>query len=155
MSFYRSIVILIALTVWCGGCAALTGVKSEYLVCPYDTVWDAALETMRERPVTVQDKGKGVIETAWIDTPVTGRPYGIFSRQGLDNKERARMVLMVKRVNEVTEVSLSENRERWHLRGGATSQAYRWWPIEPSQEVINSVLNRLRTKLKERGCSPT
>lgn len=154
MSFSRNLAILVTLTVWGVGCAALTGVKSEYLVCSYDTVWDAALETMRERPITVQDKGTGVIETAWTETAVTGRPYGIFGRQGLDNKERARMVLTVKRVNEVTQVSLSENRERWHLRGGATSQAYRWWTIEPSEEAIGSVLYRLRTKLKERGCSP-
>jgi len=55
----------------------------------------------------------------------------------------------------VTKVSLVENRQRWHLRGGVTQQATKWWPVEPSEEAMAAVMNKLNAKLKERGCSPT
>ena len=48
-----------------------------------------------------------------------------------------------------------ETRQRWHSRGGVTQQALRWWPIEPSEDAANAVVNRLNAKLKERGCVPT
>jgi hypothetical protein len=50
---------------------------------------------------------------------------------------------------------LIENRERWHLKGGVTSQATRWWPIKPSEEALAAVMARLNTKLKDQGCSPS
>jgi hypothetical protein len=136
------------------GCATMSGVKEQYLVCSYDTVWETALETMKDRPVTVRDKEKGLIETDWVETEVPQRSFGMFQREGFGGVERARMTLLVKRMNDVTAVSLSENRQSWHRRGGVTQQATKWWPIEPSQEAMNSVLNRLNAKLKERGCSP-
>jgi hypothetical protein len=83
------------------------------------------------------------------------RRFGVFQRDAFDNKDRARMVVTVKRLDDVTEISVTENRERWHLRGGATSSATRWWPIEPSQEAMAGTLNRINAKVKEQGCSPS
>lgn len=133
------------------GCASLS--KEQYVVCPYDTVWQASLDTMKEFPVRVKDKEKGLIETAWIEMEAPERRFGLFRRAAFDNRERSSMTLTVKRLNEVTEISLTERRERWHLKGGVTSQATRWWPIEPSEEVMAEVINRINAKLKDQGCS--
>lgn len=135
------------------GCASLSGVQDRYLVCPYDTVWDAALETMKDRPLTVRDKATGAIETDWMEMDAAVRSYGMFGREA-SHRERARMTLYVKPMNDVTSVSLSETREVWHRKGGVTSQATKWWPVDPSEEAMAAVLNRLNAKLKDRGCSP-
>ncbi|MGH7259593.1 MAG: hypothetical protein ACREI9_02785 [Nitrospiraceae bacterium] len=136
------------------GCATMSGVKEQYLVCSYDTVWETALETMKDRPITVRDKSRGLIETDWVETEGLQRSFGMFQREGFGGVERARMTLLVKRLDDVTSVSLAENREAWHRRGGVTQQATKWWAIEPSEEVMAAVLNRLNVKLKERGCHP-
>jgi uncharacterized lipoprotein len=136
------------------GCASLSGAQDRYLVCPYETVWDVAAETMKGRPVKVQDKSQGVIETDWMEQEGAPREYGIFAREGFGSKERVRMTLLIKQINDVTSISLSENREIWHRKGGATQQATKWWPVEPSEESMATVLNRMNAKLKERGCHP-
>mgnify|MGYP000529432367 CR=1 FL=1 len=137
------------------GCAALSGSREQYYVCSYDMVWDATLDVMKGQSIATSDKGTGVIETGWMDVaPVTERSFGIFSREGFGNKERARMSVAVKRMHEVASVSVLETRQRWHSRGGATSQATKWWPIEPSDEATEEVTSRLNGKLKEQGCSP-
>ncbi len=146
--------LLTSVVIFCSSCASLSGSQAQYLVCPYDTVWEAAVETMKNRPITIQDMGHGLIETGWIEMAALERPYGIFGRDAFDNKERARMTLSVMRMNDVTAVSLVENRQRWHLRGGVTQQATKWWSVEPSQEALNEVMHRLDAKLKEHGCSP-
>ena len=145
--------IMVAITL-SGGCAALEGIREEYLVCPYDTVWTAAVETMKDRPLQVKEKDKGKIETDWVEMAGSGRTYGVFAREGFGDRQRARMTLNLKRENDVTVVSISEYREEWHRKGGATQQATKWWPVEPSQEAIAAVLNRLNSNLKEQGCSP-
>ena len=129
----------------------------QYVVCPYDTVWDAASDTMKAYPVKLKDKESGVIETGWTEMEGEERGYGIFQRTstGFGNKERARMVLTLKRLNEVTEVIVSENRERWHLKGGVTSQATKWWPVDPSEEAMAAVMARINTKIKDQGCTPS
>lgn len=129
----------------------------QYLVCPYDTVWDAASDTMKAYPVKLKDKESGVIETGWTEMEGEERGYGLFRRTstGFGNRERARMVLTVKRLNEVTEVIVTENRERWHLKGGVTSQATKWWPIEPSEEAMAAVMSRINTRIKDQGCTPS
>lgn len=139
----------------CSSCASLNGSHDQYLVCPYDTVWDAALETLKDRPLIRQDKEAGAIETDWTEMAVGGRGFGALDRELFDSKERARITFAVKRADDVTKVSLVENRQRWHLRGGVTQQATKWWPVEPSKETMNAVINRLNAKLKERGCPPT
>ena len=135
-------------------CASLEGLREEYLVCPYDTVWTAAVDTMKDRPLQVKEKDKGQIETDWVEMSGTGRTYGAFGREGFGDKQRARMTLTVKRANDVTVVSLNEYREQWHKKGGVTQQATKWWPIEPSKEAVDAVLSKLNSQLKERGCPP-
>ena len=137
------------------GCATLSGSREQYFVCAYDSVWDAALETMKGQSVSTYDKEKGTIETNWQDVPPTSeRSFGIFGREGFGNNERARITLSVKRMNDVAAVSVLETRQRWHSRGGVTQQALKWWAIEPSEEVMNGVVDRLNAKLKEKGCAP-
>ena len=142
---------LIGLIAW-SGCASLSGSNDQFFVCSYDLVWDAALESMKDRPIQVKDKDKGLIETGWIEMEGQERPYGIFNREGFGNRERARIMVAVKRLNDVTSVSVLENRQRWHLKGGVTQQATKWWPIDPSEEAEAAVVHRLNRKLKEKGC---
>ena len=137
------------------GCAALSGGHEQYFVCSYDRVWDAALETMKGQSIATSDKEKGLIETSWLDVPPTSeRSFGIFGREGFGNNERARMTVSVKRMDDVASVSILETRQRWHARGGVTQQALKWWPIDPSEEATNAVVDRLNAKLKAKGCSP-
>jgi hypothetical protein len=137
------------------GCASLTGTRDQYLVCPYDTVWEAAVDTMKARPLSVQDKVSGVIETPWTEMAAEGRPYGMFGRDPWNNRERARMIVTVKHLHDVTSVTIVENRQRWHNKGGVTQEATKWWPVEPSQEAIAAVQERLDANLKKRDCPQT
>jgi len=138
-------------TILLAGCASLGGVQENYVVCPYDVVWSASLETMKGQ-VSTQDKDKGVIETTWAEGPVAGRPYGFFGRNLETDKERARMIVTLKRLNDVTSVGVNEVREHWGFRGGA--HLFQWIPVEPSEESMTKVMTRINSKLKERGCSP-
>lgn len=146
------IIALIGLLAW-SGCATLSGSNDQFFVCSYDVVWNAALEALKDRPIQVQDKDKGLIETSWIEMQGTERSYGIFDREAFGNQERARMTVAVKRLNDVTSVSVLEIRQRWHLKGGVSQQANKWWPIDPSEEAEAIVVNRLQNKLKEKGCA--
>jgi hypothetical protein len=136
----------------CSGCASLSGSNDQFFVCSYDVVWDAALESVKDRPIQAKDKDKGLIETAWIEMEGTERSYGAFQREAFGNRERTRMTVAVKRLNDVTSVSVLENRQRWHLKGGVSQQANKWWPIDPSEEAEAAVVSRLQNKLKEKGC---
>jgi len=138
----------------CIAAVACTSIpKERYPSCSYDTVWDAALEVMKDRPLTTQNKDKGLIETGWIEMAISERPYGAFGRQAFDDRERAKMNVLLTRNTDGIEVSALETRQRWHLRGGVTQQATKWWPIEPSEESMNNVMNRINSKLKDQGCS--
>lgn len=151
MHFYRW-VIPAAL---CFLTACTTIPKDRYTACPYDTIWDASLEVMKDRPLTTQNKEKGIIETGWIEMEATEQPFGAFRRQqAFDEKERAKMNVLLTRTNGSIDVSALETRQRWHLRGGATQAATKWWPIEPSEESMKNVMNRINAKLKDKGCSP-
>ena len=148
---FLQLAVLFSSAVFMLGCASLS--KEQRVVCPYDTVWNAALDTMKEFPVRVKDKESGVIETGWTEMEGPGRKFGVFQRTTFDNKERARLIVTVKQVNNATDVNITEIREQWHKRGGVTSQAMRWWPVEPSQEAMTAVMNRINAKLKAQGCS--
>ena len=144
---------IVALAFLVVGCAVLSGSREQYFVCSYDMAWDTALETMKGQSVSISDKEKGLIETSWQDVPpASERSFGIFGREGFGNKERARMTLSVKRMNDVASVSILEIRQRWHARGGVTQQATKWWPIDPSDDATNEVVDRLNAKLQEKGC---
>ena len=145
------LIVLIGLLA-CSGCASLSGSNDQFFVCSYDVVWDAALESVKDRPIQSTDKDKGLIETGWVEMEGTERSYGIFNREGFGNRERARMTMAVKGLNDVTSVSVLENRQRWHLKGGVTQQSTKWWPIDPSEEAEAAIVNRLNRKLKEKGC---
>ena len=137
------------------GCASLSGSKDQYYVCSYDTVWDAAVKSVKDRPSQKQDKEKGVIETGWIEMEGTERSYGAFQREGFGNRERARMTIAVKRLEDVVSVSVLETRQRWHLKGGVTQQATKWWPVDPSAEQEIFVSGHINSSLKEKGCLTT
>ena len=146
---------LVVLALLSVGCAVLSGSREQYFVCSYDSVWDAALETMKGQSVSTYDKEKGTIETNWQDVPPTSeRSFGIFGREGFGNNERARMTVSVKRMDDVASVSVLETRQQWHSRGGVTQQALKWWPIDPSEDTTNDVVDRLNAKLKAKGCAP-
>ncbi len=133
------------------GCSSLTGLQERYAVCRYDDVWDAALESVKDRAVTVKDKDGGLIETGWLEIPMPGRTFGALQREMGDSKDRSRIVMNVKRLNEVVKVSFSEERQRWAFRGG--SRLFGWADTEPSEKVLTDVHDRLDRKLKEHGCS--
>lgn len=145
-------VIFLLLVLALTACASLSGGRDHTFVCSYDTVWEATSEVMRGYSVTSEDKISGNIETAWVEMEGAQRPYGIFNREGFGNKERARLAVAVKKDNDVSTVNVLETRQRWHARGGATQQAIKWWPVEPSEEVMEEIMDKLNTRIKEKGC---
>ena len=145
---------LIIFPVVFSGCASLSGstpTVERYLACPQDSVWNGILDTFKPYPILEQDKRKGVVETDWRERPVQGRPYGVFGRDGLGDKERSRLTLFVKPIqSDVVHIQLTERRQHWGFRGGA--QIYRWYPVEPSEAALNSVINQLTARLNKEGC---
>jgi hypothetical protein len=133
-------------------CASLSGGRDSSFTCSYETVWDITADTMKGYSITSQDKENGRIETAWLEMEGKKRTFGIFGREGFGNRERAHLTVSVKNTGAVSSVNVIEIRQRWHARGGASSQAARWWPIEPSEEVMDEITDELRRRLKERGC---
>ena len=136
------------------GCASFAGPTTSterYLACPMDSVWEGSLEALKHYPVTTRDKENGIIKTDWRTVPVQGRPYGLFGREGLGDKERSRVTVTLKPLNDgVVLVKLSERRQHYGFRGG--QQIYDWYPVEPSQESMDRIMGTLTTKLEEEGC---
>lgn len=135
------------------GCTSFAGLRDRYVVCSYDQVWDSALDAVKTRSVKVQDKGKGFIQTNWLEIPAPGRTFGVMRREMGDSRDRSRIVLTLERMSDVTRVSFIEERERYAFRGG--SRMFGWAPTNPSDEVMADVQNRLNVKLKEHGCPAT
>jgi hypothetical protein len=150
-SFHRA-VIFIACALLCS-CASLSGVQERYAVCLYDHAWDAALDAVKDRSLTLKDKSRGLIETAWLEIPMPGRTFGALQREAADSKDRSRLILTIKRLDDVTKVTYIEERQSWAFRGG--SRLFGWAETDPSEEVMHDVQRRLDRKLKERGCSLT
>ena len=151
---YISYRLLLPLFLMLTGCASLSGAVpsiERYLACPQDSVWEGALETFHSYPMIKKNQEKGIIETDWREQPVQGRPYGLFSRDGLGDKERSRLTLSLKPIQSgVIHLQLSQRRQHWGFRGGA--QIYQWYPIEPSQSELNSLINQLTAQLDKKGC---
>jgi len=134
-------------------CATTSGMQQRFAVCTYDHAWEAALAAVKDRPVTTKNKDTGLIETGWLEVSMPGRTFGALQRDLSDSKDRSRITLMVKRLDDVTKISFIEARERWVFRGG--SRLFGWASTDPSEEVMDDIQRRLDGKLKEHGCSPT
>lgn len=132
------------------GCASLSGVKEQYVVCPYDKAFEAAAAAVKDRTIAKQDKATGIIQTDWLEIPMPGRKFGAFRREIQDSKDRSRLLVEVKHLNEVSKVSFNEEREAWAFRGG--SRLFGWVPTDPSVDVQRDFELRLDAKLKEQGC---
>ncbi len=122
-------------------------------MCSYDHAWEAALQAVKDRSIDTKDKSAGLIVTSWLEIPMPGRAFGVFQRDLPDSKDRSRITLTVKRLDDVTKISFVEDRQRWVFRGG--SRLFGWASADPSEEVMYDIQNRLDSKLKEYGCSLT
>lgn len=134
-------------------CASMSGTQERFAVCSYDHAWEAAMEAVKDRAIATKDKEAGLIVTGWLEIPMPGRTFGALQRELGDSKDRSRITLTVKRLNDVTKIAFAEERQRWAFRGG--SRMFGWAATDPSDEVLVDVHNRLDAKLKERGCSLT
>ncbi len=141
--------LLLAVTIL-DGCASLSGVKEQYVVCPYDKAFEAATAAVKDRAIAKQDRAAGIIQTNWLEIPMPGRKFGAFRREVQDSKDRSRLLVEVKQMNEVTKVSFNEEREAWAFRGG--SRLFGWVPTDPSVDVQRDFESRLDAKLREQGC---
>ena len=127
------------------------GLHQERMVaCSYDTVWDAVWVTMHTYPVAQESKDNGTIGTGWIEQEAASRPYGIFQREGLGDRERTRFILDIIRQQDATILRLSEQREHYGFTGGG--QKYKWYPVEPSEKVLKQMMTNLVTRLEEKSC---
>lgn len=151
MYLFGRFLLIVITTVWFTGCAFLSGMQKLTTVCDYDRAWEAALDTVKDRSASTQDKDVGLIVTDWLEIPMPGRAYGLFRRDMADSKDRSRVTLRVKRLDDGTQVSFVEERQSWVFRGG--SRLFGWASTDPSEDVMRDLQNRLDTKLKERGCS--
>jgi hypothetical protein len=134
-------------------CATLDGTRERYAVCDYDHAWEAALDSVKDRSIVTNDRDSGLIVTGWLEIPMPGRTFGALRREVADSKDRSRITLSVKRLQDVAKISFGEERQRWAFRGG--SRLFGWAAADPSKEVLNDVQHRLDRKLKEHGCSLT
>lgn len=132
-------------------CASMSGMQQRFAVCSYDHAWEAALDAVKDRAIVTKDKEAGMIVTGWLEIPMPGRTFGALQRDLGDSRDRSRITLTVKRLDDVTKVSFAEERQRWAFRGG--SRLFGWASTDPSAEVMTDVQSRLDTKLKEHGCS--
>ena len=134
-------------------CASTSGMQQRFAVCSYDHAWEAALEAVKDRAINAKDRDAGLIVTGWLEIPMPGRTFGALQRDLANSKDRSRITLTVKRLDDVTKISFVEERQRWAFRGG--SRLFGWASTDPSEEVMRDVQSRLDTKLKEHGCSLT
>jgi hypothetical protein len=150
--FLRSLSLFL-ITLFLSACASTSGMQQRFAVCSYDHAWDAALEAVKDRPITTRDKDAGLIETDWQEIQMPGRAFGILQRDVTDGKDRSRLTLTVKRLDDVTKISFLEVRQQWVFRGG--SRLFGWASTDPSPDVMQDIQRRLDSKLKEHGCSLT
>ncbi|TKS61429.1 MAG: hypothetical protein EWM72_00567 [Nitrospira sp.] len=134
-------------------CASTSGMQQRFAVCNYDHAWEAALDAVKDRSISTKDKEAGFIVTGWLEIPMPGRTFGALHRELADSKDRSRITLTVKRLDDVAKISFVEERQRWAFRGG--SRLFGWAATYPTEEVMRDVQNRLDAKLKEHGCSLT
>jgi hypothetical protein len=142
---------LLIMTGLLAACASTGGMQQQYAVCSYDHAWEAALDAVKDRSITRKDRDAGAIETAWLEIPMPGRTFGALQRDVANSKDRSRLTLTLRRLDDVTKISFVEERQRWAFRGG--SRLFGWADTDPSADVMHDVHSRLDAKLKEHGCS--
>ncbi len=140
-----------ALTSLSLGCASMSHMQERSIACPYETIWETSLATLGQYPLSKQSKEKGMIETDWVVTDTSGRPYGLFRREGLGDKERFRQLLTLEQENSVILAQLTERREHFGFRGGG--RIYDWYPVEPSEEALKRTMAVFTTRLEKNGCA--
>lgn len=150
---YITRISLLIMAVVSTACASMSGMQQRFAVCSYDHAWEAVLEAVKDRAINTKDKDSGLIVTGWLEIPMPGRTFGALQRDLGDSKDRSRITLTVKRLDDVTKISFVEERQRWTFRGG--SRLFGWASTDPSEEVMHDVQSRLDSKLKEHGCSLT
>lgn len=150
---YITRISLLIMAVVSTACASMSGMQQRFAVCSYDHAWEAVLEAVKDRAINTKEKDAGLIVTGWLEIPMPGRTFGALQRDLGDSKDRSRITLTVKRLDDVTKISFVEERQRWTFRGG--SRLYGWASTDPSEEVMHDVQSRLDSKLKEHGCSLT
>ena len=141
----------IFLCILVNACGSLHGVQQEFTVCDYDHAWQAALEVAEGHAISTQDKEAGLIVTNWLEIPMPGRRFGVMRRELAESKDRSRVTINVKRLDDVIRISFVEQRQEWAFRGG--SRLMGWVPTDPSTAVMQDIQTRLDSKLKEQGCS--
>ena len=132
-------------------CAWMNGMQERSAVCSYDHAWDAAVAAVKDRSADTMNKEAGLIVTQWLDIPMPGRTYGVFRREVSESKDRSRLTLKVKQLDDVARISFVEDRESWAFRGG--SRLFGWVRTEPSDVVMRDLQKRLDVKLREYGCT--
>ena len=86
----------------------MSGMQQRFAVCSYDHAWEAALEAVKDRAVVTKDKVDGLIVTGWLEIPMPGRTFGALQREVGDSKDRSRITLTLKRLEDVTKISFAE-----------------------------------------------
>jgi len=142
---------LLIMAVVLSACAFMNGMQERFAVCSYDHAWEAAFTAVKDRSIDTKDKDAGLIVTGWLEIPMPERAFGVLQRDLPDGKDRSRITLTVKRLDDVTKISFVEERQRWVFRGG--SRLFGWASTDPSEEVMRDIQSRLDSKLKEHGCS--
>jgi hypothetical protein len=137
----------------------MSGVHTRDAVCSLDNVWEAALDAVKNRSVTVMDKDRGRIETAWLEIPMPERTIGASQEELQDRKDRSRLILTVNRldvehvIRDIIRVFYVEERQRWAFQ--PDSRLFGWTETVPSKNMWRDVRSRLDAALKEHGCSLT
>ena len=150
---YITRISLLIMAVVLTACSSMRGMQQRFAVCSYDHAWEAVLEAVKDRAINTKDEDAGLIVTGWLEIPMPGRTFGALQRDLADSKDRSRITLTVKRLDDMTKISFVEERQRWTFRGG--SRLYGWASTDPSEDVMHDVQSRLDSKLKEHGCSLT
>jgi len=138
----------------------LSGVHTRDALCSLDNVWEATLDAVKNRSVTVKDKDRRRIETAWLEILMPGQTVGASQQEELqDNKDRSRLILTVNRldvehvIQDIIRVFYVEERQRWGFQPG--SGLFDWADTIPSEDMWRDLRSRLDAALKEHGCSLT
>ena len=160
MYYYGShcAVLLVAYALLCS-CTSMSGVHTRDAMCSLDNVWEATLDAVKDRSVTVKDKDRGHIETAWLEVPMPGRTIGASQEELQDSKDRSRLILTVNRIDvehvirDIIRVFYVEERQRWAFQ--PDSRLFGWVETVPSEDMWRDVRSRLDTALKAHGCSLT